>query len=502
MNLILKHAKASAALLMLFILFLCNSVSATELTILYWGDRYSQNLPHQGSINNTTYEFGGAGTLSAMVNALRKDNPRCLTLVAGGEFSGAPVSPLTKGASQVEILNAIGINGMTPGIHEFDYGWESLRLVMKEADFPVYLANVIVRENFSPLFIPDTIIYLPGVMVGMCGLIDPEFKNSQNLEGVQGIETSDGIIEAQAFVEKRRTESDLMIVLSSLGWRNDSLLAAHIRGIDVIIGSGSDYPYDPPRKVNNVIIANAGSRGGWLGRLVLDVDTLGDGVNSFTNDILLVDAAAAPLDVKVDKLARNLEKKHTKILDSEIGRLQTDWNHDVNKPCNLAQWTADAMRIYIMDAVTSRIHLAVVNGGSLQRGQQRGILLEKDVWEICPYDYPIIIFQISGEELLSIVKRQIKSQGEFLTWSGLRIKVSGNKIEEFYVGQQRVTPSDEYSVVSTGYIWQNFEKYFGVKRGERPIFYPPGANQRNVMIKAVEKQKIITAPLDDRWVIE
>ncbi|MCF7809388.1 5'-nucleotidase C-terminal domain-containing protein [bacterium] len=502
MSLTIKRNHAIATLLASIILLLCNSLYAKELTILYWGDRFSRNLPYQGTIDNNTYKFGGAGTLSAMVKTIKKDNLSCLTLVAGGEFSGAPISPLTNGASQVEILNAIGINGFVPGIHEFDYGWESLRTVMKEADFPVYLANVIVRDNFQPMFVPDTIIYLPGIMVGMCGLIDPDFKNSQNLEGVLGIEASDAITEARAFIKRRQAECDLMIVLSSLGWSNDSLLAANVNGIDVIIGSGSDYPYDPPRKINNVIIACAGSLGRWLGRLALDVDTLGNGVNMYRNDIILLDTATVPPDEKVDKLARKLEKKHTKILEREIGRLQTDWNHEVNKPCNLAQWTADAMRTYIMDAVTSRVHLSVVNNGSLQRGQQRGILLERDIWEICPYDYPIMIFQLSGEELLNIVKRQIKSKGEFLTWSGLRFKVSGNKIEEFYVGQQKVSPMDEYSVVSTGYIWQHFEEYFGIERGERPLFYPPDANQRSVMINAVEKQKIITAPLDDRWEIK
>ncbi|NQU06582.1 MAG: bifunctional metallophosphatase/5'-nucleotidase, partial [Calditrichaeota bacterium] len=468
----------------------------------YWGDRFSQNLPYQDTINNITYEFGGVGTLSAMISELRKDNPACLTFVAGGEFSGSPVSPLTNGASQVKILNAIGIDGMAPSIHEFDYGSESLRLVMKKAEFPVYLANVISREDFQPLFIPDTIIYVPGAMIGICGLIDPDFKNSVNLEGVLGIETNNPVIEARAFVKKRRTECDLMVVLSGLGWRNDSLLATDVEGLDVIISSGSSYPYDPPRQVNDVIIANAGSHGKWLGRLVINVDTLGEGVNSFTNDILIVDAAAAPLDKKVAKLARKLENKHTKILKCEIGRLQTDWNHDVNKPCNLAQWTTDIMRAYVMNEVTSRVHLAVVNNGSFQRGQQRGILLEKDVWEMCPYDYPIMIFQLSGEELLKIVRKQIKSGGEFLTWSGLRVKVSGSKIVEFYVGQQRASPMGEYSVVSTGYIWQNFEKYFGFERGERPMFYPPKVNQRSLMIRAVEKQKIITAPLDDRWMIE
>ncbi len=488
--------------LILSVLITCKAVSATEVTFLYWSDRHSCNLPRTEIIDGEKYEMGGAGTLSGMVRELRKNNPCTLVMVAGGEFAGAPISPLTKGLSQVLILNRIGIDAMVPGVHEFDYGWKSLQKVMKKADFPVYLSNVIVRGDFEPLFIPDTIMYLPGVMVGVTGLIDPDFKSSVDRQGVLGIEDTDPFIEARVFVMKRRQSCDLLVALTYLGWELDSTLAADVKGLDVIISGRSLVPYDPPRQVDGVIIANAGSYGRWLGRLVIEVDTLGGGVRGFNNNLLRVEAGAAPLDEKVDRFARKLEKKHTKRLNHQIGRLQTDWHIEPDRPCNLAQWTTDAMRGYIMNVVGSQVNLSVINNGNLMKGLPRGPILERDIWEICPYDYPLVIFQISGDDMIRIIQRQLKGEGEFLTWSGLRLTVSDGKIESFTINRSPVSRMDEYTVVSTGYIWHHFDRVFGLERRDRPLFCPPGTDQRSVLIRTVQERGVISAPLDDRWVVE
>ena len=499
------NTSAYSSMLLPFILYLLipgNAAFGIEVTFIYWSDRHAQNLPRIEVIDGKTYEIGGAGTLSGMVEMLRGNDQHTLVMVAGGEFAGAPVSPLTKGLSQVKILNRIGIDAMVPGVHEFDYGWESLRDVMKRANFPVFLSNVMVRGDFRPLFIPDTVFYLPGVMVGVTGLIDPDFKNSVERQGALGVEGSDYIIEAKIFAEKRRSSCDLLVALTYLGWRQDSLLAAEVKGLDVIISGYSSIPYDPPRQVNGVIIANAGSYGRWLGRLVVEVDTLGEGVTGFRNDMLRVEADAAPLDVKIDKFARKLEKKHTKVLDRQIGKLQTDWNIKPDGQCNLAQWAADAMREYIRNHIGSEVNLAVIYNCNLMKGLPRGPVMERDIWEISPYDYPLMIFQISGDDMIRIVQRQINGKGEFLTWSGLRVVASGDSIESFTINGSPVSWMREYTVVSTSYIWQNFERMFGLQRGDRPLFCPPGPDFKRVLIQVVEEQKIISTPLDDRWVVE
>ena len=470
---------------------------AVEVTILYWGDRLARNRPQIEIEGEDTLKTGGAAVLSGMVKSIRGKDPRTLVLVGGGEFAGAPVASMSKGLSQVKILNKIGIDCFVPGNHEFAYGWMSLEEVMQKAEFPLILSNVIVRETLTPLFSPDTVFYLPDAVVGVVGLIYADFKRSLIRECVMEIETTNLRVAVRDFVERRRKTCDLLVALTYLGWELDSMLAEHVEGLDIIIGSRSHTPFDPPREVNGVIIANSGPYGRRLGRLIVEVDTLGDGVRSYRSDLLRIEPGMTPIDRKVKKLVEKLEKKYTKHLTEQIGVLQTDWNIAYDKPSNLAQFAADVMRSVVPSA-----HLSVINNRCLVKGLARGPLLERDIWEICPFDNPIVIFQITGTELMQIVNRQLTGSGEFMTWSGLVLEVKDGEIVRLTVNNIPVTDQDDYAVVTTGQMWDDIARFMGINREDRTSFHLPDANLRGLLIDAVNRMKVISIRLDDRWVVE
>lgn len=440
-------------------------------------------------------EVGGAAVLAGMVSALRSSTPRTLVLVAGDEFTGTPVSTLTNGLSQVQILNRTGIDGFVPGNHEFDYGWQSLLDVMRKARFPVLLANVVRVETMERLFPPDTVLHLAGVEVGIIGLIYQEFTRSVIRDRALGVTGLDPVLSARTFVASRRDSCDLLVALTHIGWRGDSLLAAEVEGLDVIVGGHSNTVIDPPREVNGVIIVQSGPYGRNLGRLVLEVDTAEGGITRCRGELLRVEADAAQPDPNVDKLVRRLEKRYTHRLDRQIGTLQTDWHIHSRSPSNLAQWAVDVLHSEVPEA-----HLAVINNGNIRKSLPRGPILERDIWEICPFENQILVLQISGMELRQVVRKQLEEPREFLTWSGLRLESEDGEIRTLTVRGRPVDDMDEYSVVATGYIWDHLDSYFGLQQGERPIFYLPESNQRESLVEAVIAQSVISAPTDDRWV--
>jgi 5'-nucleotidase/UDP-sugar diphosphatase len=478
-------------------LLTANVASGAEVTFLFWSDRFSQDFPVHTIVDNRETLVGGAGALAGMIDSLRRDNPNTLVLVAGGEFSGAPVSALTKGRSQVEILNRLGIDAMVPGEHEFDYGWKSLQEVMRGAKFKVLLANVMDVQSGSPLFESDTVMELSDARVGIIGLIDPEFKNAVMHEGVLDIEGFKPVAYAAEFVSRRREDCDLLVALSYLGWAADSALAAEVKGLDIIISGKGGESLTEPRVINDVLIVRARPYGRQLGVLKVTVDTEKGGVFTYEGELLPVAPGSSPLDAKLDKFARKLEKKHTRVLDRKIGTLNTDWTLETDEPCNLAQWVADRM---LED--TPLAALAVINAGSLRQGLPRGPISEKDIWEICPYDYPIVIFQIAGSEMIGILKRQISGRDEFITWSGLKLWAENGELRDVFIGGNPLNWREDYAVVATGFFWDNLDKYLHLSREGRPSFYLPGANQREILIKAVENQRIISSPLDDRWSVK
>ena len=355
----MRTAKPSPVILLLILVIALNA-NAVEVTILYWSDMHAHNLPKQVEIDGEPVELGGIARLAGLIEEIRSGNPRVLVLNAGDDFTGTPLSSITNGASQVKILNLVGLDGFVPGNHEFDHGWESLVEVMKKADFPVLLCNVTEKASGEPLFPGWRITRIGNINVGIIGLIYPEFKGSVVRSGVYNLAVSDPILEAQQFVKEYREHCHLLVALTHIGWEGDSALAADVPGLDVIVGGHSHTPIDPPRQVNDAVIVQSGPYGQYLGRLVVDVDTSGSGINSFRGELLPVKPEVAPLDQKVAKTVRKLEKKYTRQLDRRLGTLALDWVIDDHRVSNAAQWTADAMLIMLRQKISNRLKLAVI----------------------------------------------------------------------------------------------------------------------------------------------
>lgn len=486
-------------MLLLIVLTVLNA-SATELTILYWSDLHAHNLPRLLKDDGGTSELGGIARLAGLINEIRSGNPRTLVLNAGDDFTGTPLSSLTRGASQVEILNQVGLDGFVPGNHEFDHGWESLVEVMKKADFPVLLANVKEENSGESLFQGWRIARIDNINVGIIGLIYPGFKGSVIRSGVYNLAVSDPVLEAQQFVERNREHCHLLIALTHIGWEGDSALAVDVSGLDVIIGGHSHTPIDPPRQVNDVVIVQSGPHGEALGRLIVDVDTVMGGISNYRGELLPVKPGVAPLDQKVSKTVAKLEKKYTRQLDRRLGTLALDWVVDGHRASNAAQWAADAMLIMLQQKISNRLTLSVINNGNLRRGHPAGSITERDLWEICPFENQIVIFEITGPELIRIVEKQLQNPREYLTWSGLQVVAEDGLLKRVAVKGQTVTELDAFSVATTGYIWDQIDSYLGIKQGDRSTFFPPLA-QREILIEAVELAKVISSRTDDRWTV-
>lgn len=493
-----KAAKSTLLVLLLGCLAASSALHAVELTVLYWSDLHSRNLPDIIKSNGREIEIGGVARLATAVNSLRSQGTRTLAFDTGDQFFGTPVSTLTKGKSQIEILNRIGIDAFVPGNHEFDYGWQSLLEVTSAADFEVVLANVYIDAAGNRLFKPHIVLHRDGIDIAVIGLIYQGFTSSVIREGVLGLSAIDPVEEAKVFVNTFKDSVDILIALTHIGWEGDSTLASEVQGLDLIIGGHTHIPLEKPRVVNGALIVQSGPYGHMLGRITVDVDTNSGKITRYDGELIRLESGIFEPDPAVSKFVRKLEKKHTKHLNREIGRLAIDWNLPWGGQSNLAQWTADAMH-----EIASKANLAVINNGNLRKELKRGPILERDIWEICPFENSIVVFQINGSELIDIVNRQLANPREFLTWSGLKLLAVDGRVQSLTIGGYPVTRYDEFSVISTGYLWDQFESYLGIPQSAnaRPHFYLPG-NQREILIEAVKKQKVISKPLDDRWTVE
>ena len=64
-----------------------------------------------------------------------------LLVDAGDHIQGTAYGSMDDGATIIELMNEAGYDLATPGNHEFDYGMDRAKAIMKEADFPYLSCN-------------------------------------------------------------------------------------------------------------------------------------------------------------------------------------------------------------------------------------------------------------------------------------------------------------------------------------------------------------------------
>lgn len=485
-----------------------------DITILHWNDFHSHDLPEKRHKKDSvgkeyTYWYGGTADMLGYVKKFRNSNT--LVLNAGDDFQGTPISTITRGKSQIKLLNLYNLDAFVIGNHEFDYGQFALDSALQLAKFDYLSANVFFKPEDRTFGKSYVIRDVDGIKTGIIGITLPELLDAtlpKNVSEIYMLNT-DSVIQANINVLKG-DNCDLIVLLTHEGVHNDSVIASKFyKDVDVIVGGHSHTPLFKPLVVNGVVIVQAGSYGRWLGKLDLQVDTDKDTVVSHYGklfetvlDSSIYDMAAAE---KVDKM----EDAVSGVLKKVIGTIETDWKASYNEETNLGQFEADVFK----DAAGTDI--AFMNGGGLRKSLNKGDVTIGDIWEINPFGNTIVTFSVSGKTLKemlvnNIMIREEKAQqgesSEILEVSGLtysydlrKVGSRGNILEDVKVNGSEVIDDKTYTIATNNFVAGQFLKFFGTV-SEDINFKDTGMIDRDAIIDAVEKQKVINSVLENRIV--
>ncbi len=487
------------------LLFLFVSVlyaQQTQITILHWNDLHAQNLPFQVKAKSrltnadTTFYVGGSATLSSYIKKYKSESPHVLLLNAGDDFQGSPISTITKGRSQIELMNLLMPDAMELGNHEFDYGRENVSESMKASKFIVLAANLIDTKTKESFATPYTIKTINNVKIGVIGLMTEELHtlslpdNVKNLDVKKLSETVNAIVP-----ELKKQNVDLIIALTHVGVDGDSLLALESPDIDIIVGGHSHTPLFRPKRVNGILIAQAGSRGRWLGKIELTVDTQKDTVVKSYSELIECRSADVTPDPIVAAKVDEFELLVAKEMNELIGELKSDWLRNSKGESNLGNWICDAMRDY------AKTDIAVQNSGGIRKELLAGAIKVRDLWEISPFGNMLVTFSVDGATLRSMMQHQLTINDDFCQVSGLKIVYRNNNGERMLhnlkVNNKLVVDTKKYSIVTNNYVAAQSKKYFNIVLPSSEI-KPLNISDRDVLIEAVKKQKVINSVIEGR----
>jgi len=169
----------------------------------------------------------------------------------------------------VESFNSMGYHAVAIGDDDLSLGKNTLLEISKKANFPFLSSNILDEESGKPLFQPYLLKEVDGLKIGIFSLIAPESFLGPEDPRRKGLTIQSPVEAAQNMVKELQPKTDLIILLSHLGYPRDYELAQMVSGIHVIVGShtGINIPYPPV--VKNTIILQAASKGMYAGRFDL-----------------------------------------------------------------------------------------------------------------------------------------------------------------------------------------------------------------------------------------
>lgn len=481
-----------------------------ELSILHWNDFHARNVPYKTTKKkdgeSVSYFVGGTASLLGYLNKFRDD--KSLVLHGGDEYQGSPISSITKGLSQIELLKLFNIDAFVVGNHEFDYGSSVLSEGLKQLNFDVLAANLYLpaeNKNFAKSF---SIKEKNGIKIGIIGVSPEDLKSltlPKNVDSIVVLNT-DSVITANISVLKNES-CDLIILLSHNGVEQDSVYASKFhKDVDVIVGGHSHTPIFKPKVIDGTLIVQAGSYGKFLGKLDLKVDIEKDTIVEFFGKLneTVLDSAVfdKPAGDKVDAMIASIEPEMKRV----IGKLEVDW-----KKNNCGQWTADALR------KSFKTDVAFLNAGSIRKDMLKGDLTVGDIWEINPFGNNIMTFSVKGSSIRKMIANNVRmaskdeelSAYDMIIFSGMIVRVNPDKITDqnddfilsIEINGKNLEPEKVYSVVTNSYTASQAKKYFG-DFGEEIKATDTNVIDRDALLEAVQQQKVINNVFETRLFLE
>ncbi|MDQ3020359.1 MAG: bifunctional metallophosphatase/5'-nucleotidase [Bacteroidota bacterium] len=490
------------------------SKNIKELNILHWNDLHARNLPYKVTKKDsvtgesTSYYIGGTSNLLGYIKKLRDNNS--LLLNGGDDFQGTPISSITRGKSQIELLNLYGLDAMVIGNHEFDYGLDALDSALMIANFDYLAGNAFSKSKKKTVGKPYVIKKINGIKCGIIGLTALDLQTltlPKNVTDIQMLNTDSVITAGIKYLKKKKC--DVIILLTHIGTDNDKEIAKKFyKDIDIIVGGHSHTPLFKPVVQNGVIIAQAGSYSRWLGDIELKVDIKKDTILQYKGKLIetvmdssIYDKAA---QMKVENMVSSIQGDLMKV----IGQLQTDWKREYSEESNIGQWEADALR------TKAGTDIAFLNSGGIRKDLSKGDITVGDIWEINPFGNTVVTFSISGRALKQMLKNNLKNRvneikergsSDMIIVSGLNVIYDSKKVldgdEDFIlglkIGDEEIDGNKIYTIASTNYVGSQFKKYFG-DISEEIIINDTNIIDRDLLIEAVENQKDINSILEKR----
>lgn len=505
---------------------------------------------------------GGVALLASYVEALRAANDGNVVLVDSGDmFQGTLESNLFEGEPVVRAYNALGYSAAAVGNHEFDYGPVGKGVIASKpeddelgaikrnsaiASFPFLAANMTERATGKvPAWAkPYTIVDVKGAKIGIIGLATPDTPNVTIESNVRSLAFGDPVAATlDAARDLRAAGADAIVVIAHMGGRctdlrdprnpascEDRHEANHLLNSlppDTVDAYFAGHTHSQMRHfINGVPAAQSLPYSNEFSMIDLWIDTAANRVldeRSFIRPPTMIcamvysgtercDPRRAPAGAKLEQrvfegrsivrdtaLHNVVEPFLTQVAARKNQRLgivaAAPFTRTSSGESQLGNLLTDALREW------AGADIGIMNSGGIRSNLRAGDLIYADVFEVSPFDnYPAIV-QMTGQQIIDVLRATSGGDRGLMQVSGIRYTLDDSKdlgrqssrdrfVSATLENGQPLQPEKLYSVVLPDFLVQGGDGFGGVMKTVPPERITIDQDQpvRDVVIEALQKR--------------
>ena len=422
----------------------CWTGEKSEVTILYTNDVHTY-------IDKQAPELTYAA-IAALKQSYQNAGKKVLLVDAGDHVQGTAYGSMDQGASIIELMNAAGYDAATPGNHEFDYGMDRAKELMRDADFPYLSCNwVDLRTNLRVL--PEIKVFVRGgVRIAFVGITTPEtftkstpayFMNkaqTKYIYDILGGEDGQKLYSAvQKAVDKAKCLADVVIGLGHLGvdpssspWTSEEVIA-HTTGFDAFIDGHSHTVMENKQVADAsgrmVTLTQTGSYFANVGEMTIAPDgTISTRLVSTYDqeDVAVAAEQAAWVNTVDDMLGEKIAVADTKfyITDPATGKRRIR-----SGETNLGDFVADGIYTYFNEVEQLHCDIAIMNGGGIRSDEDAGYWTFKTCKQISPFGNVACLMSVTGKQIQDALEFAARFAGAEGKENGGFLQVAGATYE-------------------------------------------------------------------------
>jgi 2',3'-cyclic-nucleotide 2'-phosphodiesterase (5'-nucleotidase family) len=368
-------------------LFLCAPASAEvrTLTILHINDLHARISP----LDNHN---GGFAYVAAAIRREREHCTDCILLNAGDLVQGSPVSTIFHGLPVFEIGNFLGFDVSTLGNHEFDYGWPQARKFLQTANYPIVSSNIVNAkgEAFAPK--PYVILKVNGLRVAVLGAMTDSLGPLTTPKLLEDWHTLPVLATARKYAAELKSQSDLIVLLAHITGEEEQAFLADAPEIPIIVSGHIHRGIDKPAEKDGRMVVRVKGYGEELGRLELKVDTEKKAPVAYSWKILPIDSTKIQPVPEVAAVVKHWEAEVTARVDRPLA-------------VSRRAFTKAEVKKLIEQALRDQTgsDFAHMNLGGVRDVIPAGQLLERNIWDIMPFDNTVVVGSFKGRDLPPVV---------------------------------------------------------------------------------------------------